>query len=365
MIYDCAIIGAGPAGSAAALWLSRAGRSVALLDRSTFPRRKACGEGILPAGVTVLRELGAYDEAAYHGRLFRGVSYTSRGGQEARATFPTGTGLAVPREELDHLLLRRATLARGVRVLENSAMRSVERASGGVRVRLENESLFARRLIAADGHASPSLKSLGVPRGGPPRERYGLAARLTGIEGVGDFVEVFLLGGGELYLTPLPGEGRASVALLLEHRTLADAARGREAAFWRLARSHPALRSRLRDAVLDAPVVGLGPLAGSPIRCEEGPWLAAGDAAGAVDPLVGDGIGLALRSGRLAAQETDLALAGTGVRGVYTRRRGLMLRPKERLARFALSMSRRPLLARVAIAALRRFPVLFSALLAD
>ena len=365
MIYDCAVIGAGPAGSAAALYLSRAGRSVALLDRATFPRRKACGEGILPAGVAVLRELGLYDEAAAFGRSFGGVNYTTHAGREARGRVPKATGLAVPREEFDHLLLKHAGAAPGVRVFENTEALGVERTAEGVLIRLAGAELRARRLIAADGMASPTLKALGVPRSAPARKRYGLSARLTGIEGLGDFVEVFLLGGGELYLTPQSGIGRATVALLLERPTLTDTAQGREAAFWRLARSHPALAPRLERAGLETPVIGLGPLAPAAASFEDGPWLAAGDAASAVDPLVGDGIGLALRGGRLAAEATDAALSGMGRPGAYTRSLRRMLLPKQRLARFALTMSRRPALARVAIAALRAFPSLFSALLAD
>lgn len=364
MTFDCAIIGAGPAGCAAAMYLARAGRSVALIDRAAFPRRKACGEGILPAGVTVLRELGVYDEAETLGRKFCGVAWTTREGRYARSRFPDGHGLAVPREDLDHLLLRRAAEIRGVRVFLNTAPLGVDRAGDGVRVRLPNGTLRAERLIAADGAASPSLRSLGVPRREPALKRYGLAARLTGV-GTGDFVEVFLIDGGEVYLTPLPGDRRVSAALLLERGTLARDFSGRDAAFWRLARAHPALRTRLERATLDAPVVGLGPLATASARWEDGPWLAAGDAAGSVDPLVGDGIGLALRGGRLAAEETLAALAGSGRPGGYTRRRRRLVRPKERLARFALAMSRRPRLARWTVRALSAFPSAFSALLAD
>ena len=86
---------------------------------------------------------------------------------------------------------------------------------------------------------------------------------------------------------------------------------------------------------------------------------------GPVDPLVGDGIGLALRGGRLAAEETAAALAGGGRPGAYTRSRRRMMRSKTRLARAALAISRRPELARVAIRILQVFPAAFSALLAD
>ena len=365
MIHDCAIVGAGPAGSAAALYLSRAGRTAALIDRASFPRRKACGEGILPAGVAILRDLGVHGEAAALGRAFIGVSYTTRDGRRASGRFPEGPGLAVPREDLDHLLLRRAAAARGVTVLEGNGAVAVEPEREVLRVRLENGDVAARRLIVADGLSSPTLRSLGVGRRAPRRRRYGLAARLAGVEGLGSFVEIFMLDGGELYLTPLPGTGRASAALLLEGSALAGAARGREAAFWRLARSHPALAPRLGRAIIADPIIGLGPLASEAERCEDGPWIAAGDAAGAVDPLVGDGVGLALRGGRLAAEETDAALAGAGIPGRYTRDRLRLLRPKRRLASLALAMSRRPLLARAAVSALGAWPSAFSALLAD
>lgn len=366
MIYDCAIVGAGPAGSAAALFLSRTGRSVALIDRASFPRRKACGEGIMPAGVSILRELGVYEEAASLGRAFKGISYTTRDGRAAMARFSKGEGLAVPREELDHLLVRRAAVKRGVRVFENTEALGIERTAEGVNVRLAHGDLRARRLIAADGAASPALRALGVPRHDerPDAARYGLAARLGGV-GMGDFVEVFLFDGGELYLTPLPGGDRASAALLLERRALADGFQGREAAFWRLARAHPALRQRLKHAQLEAEVIALGPIAPASTLCEEGPWLAAGDAAGSVDPLVGDGIGLALRGGRLAAEATIAALDGAGKPGDYTKRRRLMLLPRQRLARLASTMSRRPVIARFAVALMRKAPSLFSKLLAD
>ena len=70
-VTDVLIVGAGPAGSAAAIGLARHGRSVVLLDRSAFPREKACGEGLMPAGVAALARLGVN----VSGAPFRGVRY--------------------------------------------------------------------------------------------------------------------------------------------------------------------------------------------------------------------------------------------------------------------------------------------------
>lgn len=360
MSYDCAVVGAGPSGCAAALYLSRAGRSVALLDRAAFPRPKPCGEGILPEGVAVLRELGVYEAAAARGRALEGVAYVGRDGRSARGRFPRGGGLALPRESLDELLLRRAQAAPGVSVFERRAVLRVDAGQDGVAVRLSDATLRARRLIAADGLGSPTLGALGVGRRAPGRPRLGLSARVCGAQGVGSFVEVFLIAGGELYLTPLPGEGRATLALLLEREAWPKG--GRDEAFWAFARSHPALEPRLRAARLESPVTGRGPLASRAERWEGPGWLAAGDAAGGVDPLVGDGVGLALRGGRLAAQATEAALSG-GRGASYSRRRRRLLRPKQGQAALALALSRRPALGSAAVALLGRFPALFDALL--
>lgn len=360
MNYDCAVVGAGPAGCAAALYLARAGRRVALLDRASFPRPKPCGEGILHGGVAVLRELGVYEQAAAAGRVLEGIVYVDRAGREARGRFSRGHGLAIARESLDELLLRRAQAAAGVTVLEGRVPLRVEARREGVAVRLPDGTLSARRLIAADGLGSPTLGALGVGRASPERPRVGLSARVAGVAGVGGFVEVFLIEDGELYLTPQPGEGRATLALLLARDAWPKA--GRDEAFWAFARSHPALAPRLRSARLESPVAGRGPLASAARRWEGPGWLAAGDAAGGVDPLVGDGIGLALRGGRLAAEATESALRGEGAGG-YSRRRRALLRRKQGQAALLLTLSRRPALGAAAVSLLGRFPSLFDALL--
>jgi flavin-dependent dehydrogenase len=364
-VFDCAVVGGGPAGSAAAMHLAAAGARVVLLDREAFPRKKPCGEGILPAGVDALRALGLLDAAARLGSWFRGVRYTGRGGAAASGDFPDGRGLAVPRELLDELLVR-AAAARGVSVRERSLVASAETGLDSVVLRGADgrELARARRLVAADGLRSPVLRALGVARRAPARARFGLAARVSGFLGLEDRVEVFLVDGGEAYVTPL-GNGTASVALLLEpggRRRLAD---GRERGFRALLAGCPGLRDRAAGARLMGPIAGLGPLAGRAERVEGPLWRAAGDAAGAVDPLVGDGIGLALRGGELAARSILDSLAGRGQPGDYSAARAGMTRRKRALAAAVLALSRSPVLARPALAFLARAPAAFAALLAD
>ena len=183
MTFDCAVVGAGPAGCAAALYLSKLGRKVALIARFPNARRKPCGEGILPAGVAVLRELGLDAAVSARARPFRGVRHTTRGGIAATGLFRSGPGLAVAREELDELLLRRAAVAPGVTLHERGPVHGAEAGPDGVILRLEEGEIRARRLIIADGLSSATLKGLGVARRPAACARYGLSARVTGLAG--------------------------------------------------------------------------------------------------------------------------------------------------------------------------------------
>lgn len=357
-LWDCAVVGAGPAGSATAALLARAGASVVLADRARFPRPKACGEGILPSGVRALEELGLSAEAKALGRSFRGVRYVTRSGRAAEGLFSDGEGLAAPREELDALLFAHAG-ASGASPLEGAELVGLAPAPRGfsLRVRVDGKEtrLAARTLVAADGLSSPCLRALGVDRRAARRRRFGVAARFSGIEGAGGVVEVHLFERGELYLTPLPG-GAVNVAALLDAPMPADALAV-------LMAERPGLAARSRAARLFAAPRGLGPLGGEAEACEGEGWVAVGDAAGAVDPLVGDGIGLALRGARLAADAVLARLGGRARPGEYAARRRELLRPKAVLSAAALSLTRAPVLAEAAAALLSRCPGLFAAVL--
>jgi menaquinone-9 beta-reductase len=110
---DVAVVGAGPSGATTALLLARRGYRVTVLDRARFPRDKACGEGLMPPGVGVLRRLGLYETVLATGaRPLQGVTYQLEGGDPAAtATFPNAPageprwGLGVRRTSFDAVLV--------------------------------------------------------------------------------------------------------------------------------------------------------------------------------------------------------------------------------------------------------------------
>ena len=154
---DVAIIGAGPAGTAAALRLAQLGvHDVALVDRANFPRDKTCGSGVSPRGIRTLRELGVWDEVAPHAYRIAGLRLVTPGDRELYLSGGEAAGAIVcPRRTLDHALLERAR-ALGVRFVPDfsAAVLSVvaDRVVGFVA--RDGREVRARHTIVADGALS-------------------------------------------------------------------------------------------------------------------------------------------------------------------------------------------------------------------
>src|SRR3954462_12768165 len=125
---DVLVVGAGPAGSAAAAWAARAGLDVVLADRRAFPRDKACGDGLTPRAVAELHRLGIADWL--RGRAANWGLRAAGFGQELYLPWPGGSlpayGSAVPRTELDHTI-RQVALDDGAQPLEDARAVAVRR----------------------------------------------------------------------------------------------------------------------------------------------------------------------------------------------------------------------------------------------
>lgn len=300
MNFDLAVIGAGPAGAAAALVAARAGLSVALFEPQPEPD-KPCGEGILPSGLAVLRELDLPGLLAQSHAL-RSIRYVLASGRELEIALPAA-GCALERPVLSAALAR--ALAREQRITCFQLRVSSQRSAHGFLLRDRERSWSARTLIAADGLAGQGAAWLrGHARAA---RRYGLRARAEARRTLGH-IEVHLGRTSEVYLTPL-GEHRINVAVLRSglpsgRRTSAD---------WLAAamREHPRAASVLGDWITppDArALTGVWP------RCvaEDGAFLA-GDAAGGVDPVLGCGVAIALSTGRMAGRAACRVVArGSG-----------------------------------------------------
>ncbi len=315
MKTDVLVVGAGPAGSAAAAWAARAGLDVTLVDAETFPRDKPCGDGLTPRAIAELDALGASQWITTRARNagLRAAGF----GQTLYLPWPGGSlpnyGSAAPRLQLDDAI-RKVALEAGVTPVEGLRATDVDhdergRVAAVVFTDAEKNTtrIHCNRLIVADGVRSQLGRVLG--REWHRSTAYGVAARAYISSGRSDdpwisshlelrgtqnellsgYGWIFPLGDGDVNIgvgTLATDKHPAEVNL----RQLTNHYTDQQREDWEL------------DGELRATWSAMLPMGGA-VSGVAGPnWMLVGDAAGCVNPLNGEGIDYGLDTGPLAAQ---------------------------------------------------------------
>jgi menaquinone-9 beta-reductase len=307
---DVVVVGGGPAGTAAAAELARAGRDVLLVDRARFPRDKCCGDGLTTDALRVLEELGFSPDGLPGWQPVADLEFRGPAGRSVALPLPRGPGTyaaVVPRAELDAALVELARRA-GAAVAEGCAVTGATAHDDRVVVELEGgEPVAARYAIGADGVWSPLRRALGRAPEGYRGDWHAFRQYFDGVDGSAARVlhvwfEEDLLP-GYAWAFPLPG-GRANVGFgILRGGSVSTRAM---AGVWPdlLGRAH--VREALGPGATPAAPHRAWPIPACigrvPLAAAGGRALFVGDAAAAADPLTGEGIGQALRTGRLAAR---------------------------------------------------------------
>ena len=303
---DVIVAGAGPAGIAAAITASARGLNVVCIDKATFPRDKTCGDGLTANALRLLEALGlsAADLAGAQPAFVRETVLVSPSGRRAHLPLPVDGQHAavVTRRTLDAALVALAR-RRGVDIREGNAIEELKQDADAVHITLADGSvLSAARVIAADGHWSTVRRALEPDA---PRDLGEWHAVRQYFDGVDDdrlwvLFERDLLP-GYAWVFPLPG-GRANVGYGVLR---SDGRTGRELKdLWPAVLARPALRDILGPDARPAEPVHACPIPTryDPARLALGRVLFAGDAAGVVDPMTGEGIAQAIETGMLAAE---------------------------------------------------------------
>jgi geranylgeranyl reductase family protein len=322
--WDAIVVGAGPAGSATALRLARAGRRVLLLDRARFPRDKPCSEYASPEAVRQLAALGVLDAVEAHGTTaLTGSSVTGARGGGITGRFDAAggapfrpTGLALPRLLLDAALVDAARDA-GVTVREGARVRHLARDRDGMMtVTLGHEGgghpemLTARVIVGADGLRSTMARAAGLRRQGRLR-RTAFVAHVAGVTGLARQAELHVGRAGYVGLNPLT-ETVANVALVVP-ASRAKAGRGDVSSFMAEAlEGLPGVRGRVDLDRIVREILVTGPFDASCRRSTADGLLLVGDAADFFDPFTGEGIWSALTGAELAATAVHDALVTPG-----------------------------------------------------
>lgn len=312
---DVVVAGGGPAGAMTALLLARRGWRVRLFDRDRFPRTKLCGDTLNPGALAVLgRHLDLAPLRAI-GRPIRGMRLSGPGGVAICGTYPDGVaGLSVTRADMDGWLLHQATRA-GVTVEEASPVAGALLTAGrvnGLRVRTAagTADVPARMVVGADGRRSAlavQLKLAATPRA--PR-RWAVGAYVEGVQDVRpDYGEMHVRAGRYLGLSPVPS-GLTNVCLVVPFAAARAAVTDAGAAMLAAARHDRSTAPRFGGARLASAPVVLGPMALDVSVPGTAGLLLAGDAAGFIDPMTGDGIRLAVAGAEITAEVADAVLRG-------------------------------------------------------
>lgn len=293
-LYDLAVVGGGPAGTAAATTAARGGARVLLLERGRLPRQRVCGEFVSAESLQLLAGLLADSES----ELLKGALRIS----EARLFIEgrtIGTTVSPPaasigRFDLDAALWRAAESS-GVDARLQATAESVEQGEH-FEIRTTSRIFQARALISAVGRWSNLVL------------RYADDARTQWLGVKGHFaetsgptsVDLYFFNGGYCGVQPVrllgdePSVSRVNACAMVR----SDVARTLPEVF----RLHPQLQTRARAWQPLMEPVATFPLLFRKPRPVKDETLFVGDAAGFVDPFVGDGISLALRSGAMAAE---------------------------------------------------------------
>lgn len=356
MVRDVIVVGGGPAGLAAAAAAARRGLDALVLERGSLPADKACGEGILPAGVRALEALGARSRLDPAAQAPLSAIRWLDGGRVAEARLPAPGGLGVRRTALSAALASAARAA-GAEVRERAPVLHHRRLEREVVVETGAGEERGRLLVAADGLASAVRRREGLDRSAASGRRFGIRRHFA-VAPWTDAVEVHFGAGAEAYVTPV-GARRVGVAFLYE-----EAARG---PYPELLARFPALAARVAGAPYDSAPAGAGPLARRCRRRVLDRLVLLGDAAGYVDAVTGEGLSLALAGAVALGHALPEALrAGATARALAAFARGERLRFARYAAatRLVLALARRPALRGRALDELARRPALFARLVA-
>jgi geranylgeranyl reductase family protein len=287
MDYDVIVVGAGPAGASAAFWLGKAGKRVLVLEKERLPRYKPCGGGV----PKVVFDRFPFDFSPVVEREVSRIRFRFRDGREVTIGLPERPVAMVMRDRFDYHILRHAR----VDVRDGFQVVSVQEDQAGVGVATRSgETFHARYLIGADGANSRVARLAGLRR----RKRMGatIEAEVSADDGLlAEYAET------ALFLFGTPPWGYLWIFPKAEHLSVGIGT---------FRKKCPAIRETLwREMGWLGIEVEEARQRGHPlpiyVRHEplhRGRVLLVGDAAGLVDPLLGEGIRHAVDSGRLAAE---------------------------------------------------------------
>jgi len=339
---DILVVGGGPAGLATAIAASRRGFRVAVADGRQPPIDKACGEGLMPDALTAAGRLGISlpgDESF----VFRGIRFLGAGSNSVAADFPRGFGIGVRRTTLHRVLVDQAERA-GVDLHWGDSVTGMDNGL----VQTHTSTFRPRWIIGADGGQSRVRAWAGLNAISRESRRFGFR-RHHRMAPWTNYMEIYWGAGFQIYITPVAPEEVCVAMISRDHHLRLDDA----------LTHFPELSARLAGAAQTTNERGSITATRTLRSVFRGRVVLVGDAAGSVDAITGEGMGLAFQQ---AIALVD-ALERNDLREYSLAHRRIARRPRF-MADFMLLMDRWPRLQSRAMRVFANRPDIFARLLA-
>ena len=314
-MYDVVIVGAGPAGCACAYQLRDSKLNIAIIDKETFPRDKICGDGLSADVVNqfyridpkLAESFEAYEKMlpSNGARLYApnnaclDVGYTN-------PRFGKAAGYICKREDFDNFWFEQIRKLENVDIYENCSVNTVSTSDSETTLNTEKITFKAQFAIGADGAHSVLSKQLTSFKIDKDHYSAGLRQYYTGVTGFhpGNHIELHFyneLLPGYFWIFPLPNN-QANVGVAILSSEISKSKINLKQKLDEIIQNHPNVKDRFKNAKPIENMNGFGLPLGSKKRSISGNrFLLLGDAASLIDPFSGEGIGNAIRSGRIAA----------------------------------------------------------------
>lgn len=321
LLYDVAIVGAGPAGASCAYWLAQAGFNVIVLEKKHFPRDKTCGDGLTPRSVRQLEDMGLSEKLSRHHRYWglRSVAF----GRELELSWPDHPsfpryGYVIRRAELDKMVADRAREA-GATILEGIEVVSATIGEQSCEINSHTLSVQARYLVVADGANSRLGRYLGARRDrskpmGMAMRGYYLSPR-SREQWIESHLDIRDNSGkivpGYGWIFPM-GDGVVNVGVGLLSTNKRWKGTNTSELMSLFLRQVPSSFELDNSKAISPPSGGRLPMGLSILPRAGKRHVLIGDAASTINPFNGEGIAYAYESGRLAASVIAEALSGEG-----------------------------------------------------
>ncbi|MEQ8302824.1 MAG: geranylgeranyl reductase family protein [Cyclobacteriaceae bacterium] len=314
--YDIVIVGAGPAGCACAYQLRDSGLKVALIDKDSFPRDKICGDALSADVINQFyrmeTELGEQlkhfvHKTNSHGVRFVGPNHVTL---NIKSTHPETSklgGYTARRKDFDHFFFNQLSGQPHLDLLTGRKLEEVTVRSDRVEAVTTGGTLNASIIVGADGANSVVNRKLTNYKMEKTHFCGGLRQYYENVSGFheGDYIELHFykdLLPGYFWIFPLPNN-QANVGLAMLSSEISRQRIDLKAKLKQIIENHPNVKHRFVDAKPLEPVKGFGlPIGSKKQKIAGDRFLLLGDAASLIDPFTGEGIGNAIRSGRIAAE---------------------------------------------------------------